>query len=164
MKRRSFLRITGTVAALGSAWPAIASGSSTTVLYDDRSTVLDSTLADPKLPKTSLWIHKVDLNRINGFELKPQGACRADVCIPIKKDMTRGDYFDVTAFARMVGQSVVVDQANRVWSFGEIPAVRGSFLESRMAPDFAVPNRKGRVVRLSEFRGKKVLVVTWASW
>jgi peroxiredoxin len=33
-----------------------------------------------------------------------------------------------------------------------------------MAPDFAVPDRKGRVVRLSDFRGKKVLVVTWASW
>jgi glutathione peroxidase-family protein len=27
-----------------------------------------------------------------------------------------------------------------------------------------VPDRKGRIVRLSQFRGKKVLVVTWASW
>jgi peroxiredoxin len=33
-----------------------------------------------------------------------------------------------------------------------------------MAPDFAVPDRRGNPVRLSGFRGKKVLVVTWASW
>jgi peroxiredoxin len=33
-----------------------------------------------------------------------------------------------------------------------------------MAPDFSVPDRKGRPVRLSQFLGKKVLLVTWASW
>ena len=78
--------------------------------------------------------------------------------------MTRGDFFDLTAFAGRVGQRVVADPAARVWSFGEIPVVRGSFLESRMAPDLSVPDRKGRPVRLSQFLGKKVLLVTWASW
>jgi hypothetical protein len=78
--------------------------------------------------------------------------------------MARGAYFDLTAFASKVGQSVVADTATRVWSFGEIPLVSGAFLESRTAPDFSVPDRKGRPVRLSSFRGKKVLVVTWASW
>ena len=58
----------------------------------------------------------------------------------------------------------LADAGARVWSFGEIPVVRGSFLESRIAPDFTVPDRKGRPVRLSQFRGKKVLLVTWASW
>jgi peroxiredoxin len=37
-------------------------------------------------------------------------------------------------------------------------------VNSRVAPDFAVPDRKGRMVHLSDFHGKKVLVVTWASW
>ena len=45
-----------------------------------------------------------------------------------------------------------------------MPVLRGAFLESRVAPDFSVPDRQGRNVRLSDFRGKKVLVVTWASW
>ena len=100
------------------------------------------------------------LSHINGFEVKPQGACRADVCIPITKTMLRGDYFDLTAFARKIGQAVVADGG--VWSFGEIQALGG--LASRVAPDLAVPDRNGRSVHLSSFRGKKMLVVTWASW
>ena len=163
MRRRDFLRIMGSTAALG-AVPLAAASSSATVLYDDHATDLSATLADPKASADALWVRKTDLPRINGFELKPQGACRADVCIPIKREMTRGEYFDLTGFARLVHQSVVVDSNARVWSFGEIPAFRGNFLESRMAPDFAVPDRKGRVVHLSDFHGKKVLVVTWASW
>ena len=76
-----------------------------------------------------------------------------------------GEKGDVlTAFAQRIGQRVIADPAMRVWSFGEIPVVRGAFLESRVAPEFSVPDRKGRRVKLSQFRGKKVLVVTWASW
>jgi hypothetical protein len=78
--------------------------------------------------------------------------------------MMRGTQFNLTAFAHRIGQRVVADPAMRVWSFGEIPVVRGAFLESRIAPEFAVPDRKGRIVRLSQFRGRKALVVTWASW
>jgi len=58
----------------------------------------------------------------------------------------------------------VADHDHRVWSFGEIPVTRTRFLRSAMAPDFALPNREGDVVRLTDFRGKKVLIVTWASW
>ena len=33
-----------------------------------------------------------------------------------------------------------------------------------LAPDFELPARDGRPVRLSDFRAKKVLLLTWASW
>ncbi len=134
-----------------------------TVLYDGRAIALDRVSPDSAHPD-ALWIQKTDLSRINGFELKPQGACRADICIPIPRAMTRGAYFNLTAFAQRVGQRVIADPVARVWSFGEIPVVRGSFLEGRIAPDFVVPDRSGRAVRLSQFLGKKVLLVTWASW
>jgi hypothetical protein len=134
------------------------------VLYDDRSIALADTAVDPAQSPDALWVRKTDLPRINEFELKPQGACRADVCIPVEKSMTRGAYLNLTAFARKVGQTFVVDRDARVWSFGEIPLVRGQFVESRIAPDFELSDRGGRAVRLSNFRGKKVLVLTWASW
>jgi AhpC/TSA family len=133
------------------------------VLYDDRAVVLDRVRPNAKTP-LALWVRKADLPRINGFELKPQGACREDICIPVPRTMTDGDYFDLSAFAARTGQAVVGEPSARVWSFGEMPMLRGAFLESRVAPDFSVPDRKGRDVRLSDFRGKKVLLVTWASW
>jgi hypothetical protein len=154
MNRRDFL-----VSAGGAAFAAgVPNASRATVLYGDRSVALDKVRADG----TELWVRRGDLPRINEFELKPQGACRADICIPVPKALRSGDWFHLTGFARRVKQSFAADAG--VWSFGEIPTVRQSFVHGRIAPDFAVPDRKGRVVHLSDFRGKKVLVITWASW
>jgi hypothetical protein len=159
MQRRDFLRVLG-VAPVTLSSPSLAAAprpSGATVLYDDRTVTLTDVRADPARTADALWVRKSDLRRINDFELKPQGACRADVCIPIPKSMTSGAYFNLTAFAKKAGQAVVADPGVRLWSFSEIPVVR-------MAPDVAVPDRAGQPVRLSSFRGKKVLLVTWASW
>jgi hypothetical protein len=153
MNRRTFLLATGAT-TLASA----ATTTATTVLYAGRSVSLDKIHPDPK----DLWVRKSDLPKINDFEVKPQGACREDLCIPIAKSLTHGEYFNLTGFARKIGQTVVSD--SNVWSFGEISVLRSSFTASRIAPDFAVPDRKGNIVHLTDFRGKKALVVTWASW
>lgn len=154
MNRREFL-LTSTTAAAALAAP---STSATTILYSDSTVKLDKVRPDAK----DLWVRSADLPRINQFELKPQGACRADMCIPVSKTLKNGEWFNLTGFSRKLGQTFVADSG--VWSFGEIPVLRGSFYESRIAPDFAVPDRTGRIVHLSDFRGKKVLVHTWASW
>ncbi len=154
LDRRSFLLTTG--AAMLS--PA-ADSPAATVLYGDRTVSLDKTRHDGD----DLWVRKADLPRINDFEVKPQGACREDVCIPLSKGLLKGDYFNLSAFARKT-REVVLKADTAVYSFGEIPVLRGAFYNSRIAPDFAVPDRKGKVVHLSDFRGKKVLVITWASW
>jgi hypothetical protein len=150
MLRRTFL--------FTSAGTVLAAPGPTTILYDDRTVSLDHIRPDAK----DLWVRAADLSRINQFDLKPQGACRADLCIPIPKELKFSEWFNLTGFARRIHQAYVADSG--VWSFGEIPVVRGDFYRSRIAPDFAVPDRKGRIVHLSDFRGKKVLVVTWASW
>ena len=153
MLRRQFL-----FSSAGAACALAAPSTGATVLYEDRIVTVSQVRPDPK----DLWVRAADLPRINDFEVKPQGACRADMCIPIPKELRSGPWFNLSGFARRVRQAAVSDSG--VWSFGEIPAVRGDFYRSRMAPDFAVPDRSGRLVHLSDFRGKKVLVLTWASW
>ena len=168
MERRDFLRIVGAASLASAARDTSAhaedASPAATVLYDERAIPLERIGRDPKRVAEALWVRTKDLPRINGFELKPQGACRADLCIPIPAGMVRGEYFSLTAFAKKAGQSVVAEPGARVWSFGEMQALGGGFVTSRVAPDFAVPDRAGRPVHLSAFRGKKVLVVTWASW
>jgi hypothetical protein len=163
MQRRDFLKIVGAASIAPGAAGAAAVSPAATVLYDDRVARLERVGSDPA-HAGALWIRKRDLPRVNGFALKPQGACRADLCIPIPKDMVRGDYFNLTAFARKAGQPVVAEPDARVWSFGEMQALGGGLASSRIAPDFAVPDRLGRPVHLAGFRGRKALVVTWASW
>jgi len=153
MNRREFLAATS-----GAGLALAAPSAPVTVLYDDRTVAVDRTRADPN----DLWVRAADLPRINQFEVKPQGACRADLCIPVPKTLRSGEWFNLTGFARRIHQSVVSDSG--VWSFGEIPLTRGEFYRSRVAPDFAAPDRRGRIVHLSDFRGKKILVFTWASW
>jgi hypothetical protein len=139
-----------------------------TALYLDRTVAIERTLDDP----TDLWVTPATLTEVNGFELKPEGACLAELCIPIDQGAgseivtRRGEetWFSLTGFARKIGQSFVADHERRVWSFAPVPATRSSFVDQAYAPDFALTDRQGRTVRLSDFRGKKVLVVTWASW
>ena len=148
--------------------PLISMAEPVTVLYDDQVIEVERTLADPN----DLWVVPSDLPRVNGFELKPEGACLDELCVPVRQDrdsemfVTRGGqgWFNVTALARKLEQAYVADHDHRVWSFGEILVTRNHFLRSAMAPDFTLPNRDGDLVRLSDFRGKKVLIVTWASW
>jgi len=128
------------------------------VLFNDRVVSREKT----RLQCSDLWVRAADLPRINEFELKPQGACRADICIPVAKNLKQGEYFNLTGFAKKIGETVVADSG--VWSLGEVPVLRSSFYNSRVAHDFAVPDRKGRPVHLSDFKGKRVLIVTWASW
>ena len=168
MQRRDFLKVVGAASlapgAIDARAGAAAPSPAATVLYDDRAIALDRIGVDPAHASDTLWIRKRDLPRVNGFELKPQGACRADLCIPIPKDMTRGDYFNLSAFAKKASQPVVAEPDARVWSFGEMQALGGGLANSRVAPDFEVPDRLGRPVHLAGFRGKKALVITWASW
>ena len=147
------------------ARPAVAQ---VTVLFDDTVVRVERTLADPN----DLWVLPPDLTRINGFVLKPEGACLDAFCVPVRQDedgamfVTRAGqgWFNVTELARQLQQAYAVDHDNQVWSFGQIPQTRQSFLQSAIAPDFTLADRQGNPVSLSDFRGKKVLIITWASW
>lgn len=134
-----------------------------TVLYGGKTTTLSATGEGD-----GLLITAEDLTRINGFELKPQGACYADVCVPVGKEVLiqQGgeEWFNLTAFADLIGQPYVADVEARVWSFAEMPAKRESMMVDAMAPNFEVKDRQGKVIRMADLKGKKALIVTWSSW
>ena len=142
--------------------------SSATSLYLDRTVELERTLEDP----TDLWVSPDDLTRVNDFVLKPEGACLDDLCVPVNQDrdseiFVRRDgegWINVSELADRLQQGQAFDSEHRVWSFGDVPSTRSAFLRSAVAPDFALPDRDGNLVRLSDFRGKKVLIISWASW
>lgn len=145
-----------------------SSMTSTTVLYLDRVIEVERTLADP----SDLWVSPDDLTRINDFVLKPEGACLDDLCVPVNQEASsdivvqRDDetWFSVTGFAKLMQQEYVVDHAAKTWSFASIPVTRSSFLQQAKAPNFTLPDRQGNRVSLDQFRGRKVMILSWASW
>jgi hypothetical protein len=145
--------------------PAVASP---TVLYQDHVVAVGKSLADPN----DLWVQTSDLMRVNGFELKPEGACLDDICVPVKRSpdsdllVTRSgtDWFNVTQLARKIKQPFAVDHDLNVWSFGAIPVIRSQFVNQHIAPEFTLLDRQGKPVSLSQYKDMKVLLLTWASW
>jgi len=139
---------------------------SVTVIFNDQAVKIGGALVQGK----HLWVAGDDVKNVNGFELKPEGLCAGDVCVPIpaSNDWTRkhGDkkYLNVTRFADKADQAVAVDASGDVWSFGAVPVLESELLPKGKAPDFALPDRSGKTVKLSDFRGKKVLILSWASW
>lgn len=134
-----------------------------TVLYQGRRHTLEA-----RGTGRQLLIRSDDLKAVNGFAIKPEGACLDDLCYPLPArllvDFGGERWFDLAAFADHIGQPYVADLEARVWSFAEIPARRENLLVNAMAPDFELTDRQGEVIRRADLWGKKALIVTWSSW
>jgi len=63
-----------------------------------------------------------------------------------------------------MGKPAVRSEAADVWLLGEGADLRNDALLSLVAPDFTLPDLDGKLHSLSDFRGKRVLLITWASW
>jgi len=149
------------------AIPAAAKEMRATVVYDDAATEI----AAAREEAGQLWITTMELKRATRFQVKPQGVCRDELCFPLPKarqqEFLRKEagqaWFNLSAFAALVRQPVAHDAALSVWYFG-LRADQRQALSSLQAPDFTLPDLEGHSHSLSDFRGKKVLLVTWASW
>ena len=172
------------------AIPAVAESKDhrVTVIYDDRATEVGA--ANFSATGTSdLWLTTADLTHATGFAVKPQGVCRDELCFPLPqarmqeflrpdaaaqreaKSVAKSDakhdvidgWFNLTAFAALVHQPVAHDDGLSMWYFG-LRSDQQQRLASLRAPDFTLPDMAGKMHSLSDFRGKKVFLVTWASW
>jgi hypothetical protein len=95
-----------------------------------------------------------------GWEIKPEGACKGDVCVPL--DATRS--FDLAATAARLGMAVVRDDHAGLWAIGP-ETIGGRALVSAEAPDLELTDvRTGEPFRLLSRRGRKVVVYAWAAY
>ncbi len=101
-----------------------------------------------------------------GWELKPEGLCREGMCVPVRGGASpvTGEDVDLSALAAALGRPLALDLAEHAACLGASAEDRAQALASLQAPDWALPDLAGRVHRLSEHRGKKVLLVAYASW
>jgi hypothetical protein len=111
--------------------------------------ILDSTDVPPDV-----------FERETGWVIKPEGACRAGVCVPLGMAASS---VTLDLLAQRLGMGLVHDERHGLWAVGP-STVSGRALESVDAPDFTLPDLNGRPFRFTSLRGYKVVLVAWASW
>jgi len=101
-----------------------------------------------------------ELERTTGWELKPEGLCRDERCVPFVAGSP--DAIDLADVSRALGMPLVAEPRDGLWALG--PESGGKALATATFPDIELPDLEGRMFRLSSLRGQKVLLVAWASW
>ena len=98
-----------------------------------------------------------------GWEIKPEGACRGDVCVPLPSGVD-GDRVDAAVVGARLGMPLVRDDVYGAAALG--PATTsGRALVTADAPDLELPFvLSDGVWRLAEQRGRRTVVVAWAPW
>ena len=100
-------------------------------------------------------VDPAEFEEATGWALKPEGACRGDVCV-----ILRGR--TLPELASRLEMPLVHDPEAGLWSLG--PRVERLFEAGGEAPDFELPDLDGKLHRLSDQRGHKVLILAWAPW
>jgi hypothetical protein len=129
------------------------------VIYGDNEVEVDARWRDG-----DLRVPVAELPATTGWELKPEGVCAGDACIPAPpgSNWSDADGFNLSAFARHLGVAEATDAERGIAAFvasGQ-PAGAGSV----EAPDFTLPDLDGNLHSLSDYRGRKVVLLTWASF
>ena len=138
-----------------------------TVLYQESETPAEARAEGPEL-----WLTLPALTAVSGWELKPEGVCKEETCVPVPnsrraaliRSETSGTLFNLTEFARLIQQPFAYDENHAAWYFGPAGWEWKDRMTSRQAPDFELPDMAGRLHTLSELRGRKLFLLFWASW
>lgn len=107
---------------------------------------------------TELAVDPAAFERETGWALKPEGACKEERCVPLPPAART----DMRLLAERLGMPLVEDEAAGLWALG--PEAGGRALVSAQAPELTLPDWQGQEFWLSSLRGRKVLLVAWASW
>lgn len=107
-----------------------------------------------------------DVERALGWKLEPRGLCRGSVCIPVREReaLVRGGRIDLETLAALLGRPLALDADEALAALAESPEQRAELLDRGIAPDFSLPDLSGRQHSLAQQRGRKVLLIAYASW
>ena len=138
-----------------------------TIIANDNVTEVNAFSSDKK----ELWIREDELNSATGYTIKESGVCYdpLNICIPLSEEgfiqnKSTHQWLNVSKLSERLEQACISSEDQFVWSLGLIPESRKVLLNSSKAPNFEIEDMNGETIKLSDFKGKKVLIVTWATW
>ena len=121
---------------------------------------------DGRVVDDRVVIDEADLPAALGWELKPEGLCRDDVCVPVRdrSSLVADGGLDVAAVAAALGRPSVLDADAGVVAIALPAETRRAALDGLVAPAFTLPDLDGNPHDFAEWHGRKRLLVAFASW
>lgn len=126
--------------------------------------ILTPTAEHEVAARDGLWMSAADAERVTGWRLKPEGMCLDERCVPLPATAVKDEQVDLATFWVKLGGPVVGSEDGDTWALGAPADERNAALEGLEAPDFTLPDVDGIPRSLSQLRGRKVFLATWASW
>jgi hypothetical protein len=99
-----------------------------------------------------------DFQQLTGWEIKPEGACKGETCVPLPDTA-----FNLVTAAERLGMALVEGPDRHVWALGP-ETLSGRALATTYTADFSLPDLDGNEFQMSSLLGQKVLVVAWAPY
>jgi hypothetical protein len=132
-------------------------------------TIIDGERAVPLSARRSGGSVLLDAGAVKdglGWDVHDGLLCNDSMCIPLENEgaVVREGAIDLAGLAAAMDRALAVDVDERAAFLGGSARERSQALASQHAPDFSLPDLSGRVHSLAEQRGRKVLLVAWASW
>jgi hypothetical protein len=133
--------------------------STVTIIDLDRATDVPA-----EVTASSFLIEPAAVEQATGWELRPEGLCRGDVCVPVfdRVALVSDGLVDLAGLARALRRPLAIEPEAGFAVLGE--ATDETAEPGLDAPTFTLPDLDGNPVSLADFPAKKKLLVAWASW
>ena len=121
---------------------------------------------DARIDRGRMLLSPSDLTAAIGWELKPEGLCRDDVCVPVRDRaaLGAGDELDVGAVAAALHRPFVIDAAAGLAAMALPGEGRRRALADQQAPTFTLNDLDCNAHSLEEWRDRKKLLMAFSSW
>lgn len=112
---------------------------------------------------SSLRVPASEFAATTGWEAKPQGMCRGEVCVPAPGALDNG-VVNVEAATERLGMPIVHDAERGVWSLGAATATGRTLATAVAQFPSSLIDAMGRGFDFASLRGRRIIMIAWASW
>ena len=92
---------------------------------------------------TSLQVPIDQLEQETGWAIKPEGACKGNMCVPLPSGVPSDGVVDAEAFAERMQMPLLHDEAHGLWALG--PEGGGRALTTAEFPELVLPDMDGNL-------------------
>lgn len=130
----------------------------------------DGTVTVPAMVEDDRFLLESDAVQVaTGWELKPEGLCRGDLCVPLRDPAARdtSGRYDLARVAAALHRPFAADQIGSdtlVVSIGDAAHERAAAYQDRTAPHLELIDLDGRPVTVPDHSRRKRLLLAWSSW